>query len=224
MLYFFYSSGFGLPKTANVGDPKIMLIRAGLFDPQAFKFSEFMKVGTMINDIMMRDDDQMVVNGMVIIVDMKDCSASQFFHMDFHFLQKLTFMKQDASPLRMKGFHLINPPFGFDTLVKISNSIISLRHKNKILFSHGSDLESLYKVFPKSVLPEEYGGELGPIQQVIDYWEETLISNREYLMQGDTFESKNNKSKDRNKKDKDKKDKDKKMELKKLESLADEID
>jgi len=30
-----------------------------------------------------------------------------------------------------------------------------------------SDLESLYKVVPKRVLPQEYGGEAGPIEVLI---------------------------------------------------------
>lgn len=44
-------------------------------------------------------------------------------------------------------------------------------------------MEALYKHIPKSILPSEYGGEAGPIQNIIDEWEKKLISYRDFFLE-----------------------------------------
>uniref|UniRef100_A0A182QUH7 Uncharacterized protein n=1 Tax=Anopheles farauti TaxID=69004 RepID=A0A182QUH7_9DIPT len=56
-----------------------------------------------------------------------------------------------------------------------------------LIISHGSSLESLHRYFPKSVLPAELGGELGPVQQFVDEWEQRLIDNRTYLIEEESL-------------------------------------
>lgn len=42
-----------------------MLIRPGVYKTNEITFQDVMKVGTMMNDIMMRDDDNMIISGQV---------------------------------------------------------------------------------------------------------------------------------------------------------------
>lgn len=44
-------------------------------------------------------------------------------------------------------------------------------------------MESLYTEIPKELLPVEYGGENGTIQDLIQYWEEKIRQYREYLLE-----------------------------------------
>lgn len=48
-------------------------------------------------------------------------------------------------------------------------------------------MEELYKFIPKRLLPTEYGGEAGPIQNIIDEWEKKLLANVEYFKEEETF-------------------------------------
>lgn len=48
-------------------------------------------------------------------------------------------------------------------------------------------MEELYKWIPKRLLPTEYGGEAGPIQNIIDEWEKKLLANVEYFKEEETF-------------------------------------
>lgn len=52
---------------------------------------------------------------------------------------------------------------------------------------HGSNLDSLYKCIPQRALPTEYGGEAGPIQDIIDDWEKRLLANRDYFRELDKY-------------------------------------
>lgn len=52
---------------------------------------------------------------------------------------------------------------------------------------HGDDIKSVYKFIPQRVLPAEYGGEAGPIQDIIDDWEKQIVSIRSYISEMDSY-------------------------------------
>lgn len=54
---------------------------------------------------------------------------------------------------------------------------------------HGDDKKSLYKYIPQRVLPAEYGGQAGPIQDIIDDWEKQIMENRSFILKMDSFAS-----------------------------------
>ncbi|XP_055600160.1 alpha-tocopherol transfer protein-like [Uranotaenia lowii] len=172
-----------LPKTVNPSDPKIMLIRAAAFDGDFCDFPDILKVYTMIGDLLFRDDDQLVICGEAAIIDLGNSSSGHFFNFNLSFLKKAAILNQQGCPLRQKGFHFINTPTGFNIVINLFKSLMTDKNREKTIISHGSSLESLHKYFPKSILPEEYGGELGPVQQYVNEWEHRLIDNRDYLME-----------------------------------------
>ncbi|XP_065086053.1 alpha-tocopherol transfer protein-like [Ochlerotatus camptorhynchus] len=175
--------GIPLPKTVKPTDPKIFVIRVAQFDLSKIIFADVIKVGTLINDVLMRDDDQMVICGMALIIDLVGVTASHLFQFNFQFLKQVAILYQDASPLRMQGIHTLNPPPGMQSVLNMFNNLLSSKNKDKRIYAHGSSLESLHEHFPKSILPEEYGGTLGPIQNIMDQWETKLKENRGYLLE-----------------------------------------
>ncbi|XP_052894549.1 alpha-tocopherol transfer protein-like [Anopheles moucheti] len=174
--------GIPLPKTEKPTDPKLFLIRVGCFQVSSCTFADIMKVGTMINDIVMREDDQMVICGMVIIIDLKGVTASHLMHFEVELLKKVAILNQDASPLRMQGIHILNPPPGAQTALNIFNGLLSEKNQHKRIYTHGRDLKSLHDHFPPSVLPKEYGGDLESIDTIAKQWENKLLDNRSYLI------------------------------------------
>lgn len=52
---------------------------------------------------------------------------------------------------------------------------------------HGSDLNVIHKFIPKNLLPVEYGGDDGTVQDLINYWEGKYIEHRDYLMDFESF-------------------------------------
>lgn len=50
-----------------------------------------------------------------------------------------------------------------------------------------ANVESLYKVIPQRLLPVEYGGENGTIDDIIKHWEGKLAEYREYLLEEANF-------------------------------------
>lgn len=52
---------------------------------------------------------------------------------------------------------------------------------------HGNKLDSLYQCIPQRCLPTEYGGEAGPIQDIIDDWEKQIVSIKSYISEMDSY-------------------------------------
>lgn len=50
-----------------------------------------------------------------------------------------------------------------------------------------TDNESLYTEIPKKLLPVEYGGENGTIDDIVKYWEKKIEDYRDYLLEEAKF-------------------------------------
>jgi hypothetical protein len=135
------------------------LIRPGAYDANEFSLPEVFKISNMIQDVLMREDDNYMVAGQIGILDCSGVTMAHFKQFNPTFIKKITMLTQDASPTRQKGFHFINTPFGFDSIFNIFKSFINDKNKTK-LYVHGSNLSSMYKMIPQKLMPQEYGGEL----------------------------------------------------------------
>lgn len=105
----------------------------------------------------MREDDNYMIAGQIGILDCSGVTMAHFRQFNPTFIKKITMLTQDASPTRQKGFHFINTPFGFESIFNIFKSFINDKNKTK-LYVHGSNLSSMYKMIPKKLMPQEYGG------------------------------------------------------------------
>lgn len=48
-------------------------------------------------------------------------------------------------------------------------------------------MDLVHKYIPKNLLPAEYGGDNGTIQDIIDYWEKKVLEYRDFLIEDGTF-------------------------------------
>lgn len=55
------------------------------------------------------------------------------------------------------------------------------------MFVHGSKREELYKIIPKDILPKEYGGLSGSLQDLIDHWEQKVLSYADYFKEDQQY-------------------------------------
>ncbi|XP_058066736.1 retinol-binding protein pinta-like [Anopheles bellator] len=178
--------GLPLPQTDGPAAPRIVLVRPGIYDPHRYRIEEVIKVSTMLNDIMMLEDDNMVIGGQVGILDMANVTPAHFLQFTPTFVKKMTMMSQEASPLRQKGFHYINTPSSFELVFNMFKSFMSEKNRSR-LYVHGSNLESLYEYVPKRLLPKEYGGEGSSLVDIGAVWEKKLVAYRQYFAEEDQY-------------------------------------
>ncbi|KAJ6641038.1 Alpha-tocopherol transfer protein-like [Pseudolycoriella hygida] len=177
--------GLPLPKTETPGSPRLMLMRAGIYDASEFTMQEVMKVTTMINDIIMIEDDNSIVAGQIGIIDMKNVTIAHFMQMQPSLMKKMTMLFQEGMPVRQKGVHYINAPSTFEKVFNVFKTFLNDKMKSR-LYVHSS-MESLYKVVPRKLMPAEYEGEGPPLQEITDVWEKKILTYRDYLLQDNSL-------------------------------------
>jgi hypothetical protein len=124
--------GLPLPLTENPNSPRLMLIRPGAYDAHKFTIQEVMKVSTMVNDILMIEDDNMIVAGQIGVIDLSGVTLAHFMQMQPAFVKKMTMLMQDATPIRQKGIHYINAPKGFEQLFNLFKSFMNEKMKSRV--------------------------------------------------------------------------------------------
>ncbi|XP_068204365.1 retinol-binding protein pinta-like isoform X2 [Palaemon carinicauda] len=165
---------------------KIILIRAAAHDPKVHSMDEVFKATNFINDILIEDDEQACITGIVNLLDMQDMSAAHVMQMSPALVKKAMIIWQEGYPMRPKGLNYINTPAAFDTVFNIFKSFMKEKMKKRVHI-HGSDLESLYKQVPKECLPVEYGGTNGTIEEIKDYWLKRVDARRDWLLEDEKY-------------------------------------
>ncbi|XP_050428160.1 alpha-tocopherol transfer protein-like [Adelges cooleyi] len=111
------------------------------------------------------------IYGMVFIFDLQHCQLSYLLSFTPSLTKNLMRCIHEATPLRVKGIHYVNPPKFVSRLVSFFKMFLPTKIQNRILIHE--NFESLHKHIPKDVLPNEYGGTAGSIEKL----EEELFEN-----------------------------------------------
>lgn len=80
------------------------------------------------------EDDNFVVAGQIGILDLTNCTPEHFEQFKPDIIKKMTYLCQDSSPIRPKGFHYVNTPDGFEFFFNMFKSFMSDAYKKLVGF------------------------------------------------------------------------------------------
>ncbi|XP_049794277.1 alpha-tocopherol transfer protein-like isoform X1 [Schistocerca nitens] len=164
---------------------RVTLLRAGKLAPGTFQPEEQAKVDFMSGDATLWEDDTTVICGEVLIQDMQGATMAHFTAMSPWLMRRIMTCYQEAYPLRPKGFHVINSHPGLEKIFSFFEGFLKEKFKKR-MFIH-PNLESLHKHVPKKILPEEYGGEAGPIEKLQNMWKERVERNAAFFKEDEKY-------------------------------------
>uniref|UniRef100_A0A1B6M4B2 CRAL-TRIO domain-containing protein n=1 Tax=Graphocephala atropunctata TaxID=36148 RepID=A0A1B6M4B2_9HEMI len=125
------------------------------------------------------------VAGITVIVDMTGFGLQQ--HAKFlspYYARRTVDVIQETFPLRFKGFHVINQPFYFDAVFAVLKPFLKEKIRQRI-YLHGKDLSSLHSYVDANILPAEYGGIQGELDNM--GWRQKLLQLEDEFMEMETF-------------------------------------
>jgi len=117
----------------------------------------------MIGDIRLKEEEHGVA-GDVYILDAAVATPIHFAKFTPPILKKFLVCVMEAYPVKLKEVHVINISPLVDTILNFVKPFLKEKIRNRI-FMH-SDMKSLYDYVPREILPTEYGGDAGPIQNI----------------------------------------------------------
>jgi CRAL/TRIO domain len=96
-------------------------------------------------------------------------------------IKKLTNLWQEGSPLRQKGFHFINlPAVAPQSFFNLLTSFLSEKLRQRVHF-HTNYTQTLFEHVPQHLLPAEYGGNSGKVDELMLKWKIKLQSYQKYF-------------------------------------------
>ncbi|KAK8734202.1 hypothetical protein OTU49_006058 [Cherax quadricarinatus] len=174
-----------LPRV-NEHQRTIVLCRPGHRDPASTSINDMARTVFTIFDVLLDEDETAWVTGLEVLLDTAELNFQHAAQMTPSVVKKATTIMQEGYPMRPKGLHYINTPAAFDTVFNIFKSFMKEKMRKRVHI-HGTDMESLYRHVPKSVLPVEYGGTNGTIEEITKYWIERLDARRDWLLEDEKY-------------------------------------
>lgn len=125
----FFRVSIPLPDTETPDGPRVVIVRTSIYDADKFHIIDIFQMAMMMNEILMLEDDNFVIAGLLNIVDMVGVKASQFSQFTPRIVEKIMFVTQEALPVRQRGFHFLNLPVGGYTALNMIKSIFNAKNK-----------------------------------------------------------------------------------------------
>ncbi|XP_012224572.1 alpha-tocopherol transfer protein-like [Linepithema humile] len=165
---------------------RVIVMRAISKDVPTPNVPEAMKLALMIGDIRLKEE-QSGVAGDVYVLDASAATPAHFAKFTPSLVKKFLVCVQEAYPVKLKAVHVINVSPIVDTILNFVKPLLKEKIRNRI-FMH-SDLKTLYDHIPKEILPTEYGGDAGPIQDIHEKWIKKLEEYGPWFAEQETVKS-----------------------------------
>uniref|UniRef100_A0A8C1X4H8 Tocopherol (alpha) transfer protein-like n=1 Tax=Cyprinus carpio TaxID=7962 RepID=A0A8C1X4H8_CYPCA len=153
----------------------ILCLRPGKWKPNDYPFVDNIRAIYLTLEKLIQPEETQV-NGIVILVLI--CPQPERVRRLGPGLlaKKVVAILQDGFPIRIKAVNIINEPRIFKGIFAIIKPFLKEKMAERYVL-HGSDLASLHRVVPHSVLPQEYGGVAGRLD--MSAWSRTLLEAEE---------------------------------------------
>ncbi|XP_054257309.1 alpha-tocopherol transfer protein-like [Macrosteles quadrilineatus] len=139
---------------------KILISHALTSDTKNYDMIAQMKYFVMTLEASLIDED--LGPGHVVIFDISTLTTGHILKFSPSGIKKTSNYLQEGIPLKIQNVYLVNASPVVDIMMKTAKPFINMDLLKRTHIYRSGDMEKLYEHVPKSCLPEEYGGYLGP--------------------------------------------------------------
>ncbi|KAF5291249.1 hypothetical protein FQR65_LT11427 [Abscondita terminalis] len=172
-----------LPKTKTPGSPRICLYKCSeMHEDISVELSS--KIFFMVIDILLNEDDNFLVSGMILITDYENTPLRIVAEATPGYIKKLLVMYEKVYPVRVRNLIGINTPKIVEALFNnFLRALLNEKLRSKLLLVTSSNMDLVYDKIDKSLLPKEYGGENGSVDELARDWKKKVESYREWFLE-----------------------------------------
>jgi CRAL/TRIO domain len=170
---------------------KITIIRFHKCDGRLYDSVQVFKTALMMFDANFTSYDNGgdgLVEGEIFILDVGGFSFRQFLDLSRNAKTLLLYVKflQEAVPMRLICNHITNMSSLIDGVMKLVKPILS-KEVNEVVHFHKVGSDTMLEHIEKEVLPIDYGGENGTIDEHYKDWLKVFEMKRDYLLNDDNW-------------------------------------
>eukprot|EP00095_Tigriopus_kingsejongensis_P010031 snap_masked-scaffold231_size243715-processed-gene-1.8 protein:Tk10031 transcript:snap_masked-scaffold231_size243715-processed-gene-1.8-mRNA-1 annotation:"hypothetical protein DAPPUDRAFT_200654" len=171
---------------------KVILNRTAPPDSLKYSPEEVMRANMMITSAMVLKeiDFQAQVCGGVIIQDASGTTMGHVTQFSPAVGKKMMTIYEECFPSRPKAMFFLNVPGFVESLFNVMKGFMKEKMRERIfLLAKKDDFDTLIEEMGADILPREYGGNNGSLQDHIDYVTKTVEESRDWLMQESKYKS-----------------------------------
>ncbi|PSN50561.1 Retinol-binding protein pinta [Blattella germanica] len=166
----------------------VVLIRVAAHNPKKHKQSDVFKVGKMALELALEDDESISVFGVAAVFDLNGVTLGHAMQLPPHVVKKAVHAWQDCYPVRTRSLDFVNAPPYVNVVLNIFRRFMTEKLRQRV-HVHGRSLTSLHAVVSPDLLPREYGGTDGTLQDLIDYWHKHVTDSREWFLNDEKYKA-----------------------------------
>ncbi|KAG7190144.1 hypothetical protein KM043_006274 [Ampulex compressa] len=164
----------------------IVVVRAAVHNPMKHKQADVLKASMMALDLAIRDNELVTLHGIVAIIDLQGVTLGHALQLTPGVIKNLVHSWQGCYPLRIQSIDFVNAPSYVNVVLKIFKGFMNNKLKRR-LHVHTRGMQAFCQKLPKDILPLDYGGVDGTLDDLIEYWKKTVEDNREWLADDENY-------------------------------------
>jgi len=167
----------------------VVLCLVGKINTAKVKLNDVLKAVNMVVTTAIDGDKQTMIQGFVTIQDMDGVGLQHVSLFDFSTMKKLITMVETAWPLKPKAEHHLNMPSLMENMHNMIQSMQKQKMRDRTQVHKTGDLTKLHEDVGLDILPIEYGGTNGTIEDLTKYWKKKVEDNKDNLMKLSKFKT-----------------------------------
>jgi len=167
----------------------VTLNMSGNVKPAKMKLDDLMKTSMMVMSVARKEDDQAIIQGFVMVQDMAGMGKDILTLFNMATIKKLITMGETAAPVRPKMAHILNRPSIMESIHNMVKGLQKEKMKRRQVMHPAGDMSGLVEDLGTEILPKEYGGTNGSVEELKVYWKRQVESQRDWLLEQCKYKS-----------------------------------
>jgi len=168
---------------------QVILMRTGRIDPSQTNLEEIMTTSLSFFEFVCEGNTQAQVKGLVVLNDVGEATTQHALMMNPVIAKKGMTIWQEAYPARPKAMHFLNFPSFLQGVFTMMQGFLNEKMKKRNQVHQKGDYAKLYESIGQEVLPEEYGGSNGSIDDIQKSWVKRVLANKDWFAEQSNHKS-----------------------------------
>ncbi|XP_032675367.1 retinol-binding protein pinta-like [Odontomachus brunneus] len=165
----------------------VIIVRPTAHDPYKQQISNILKVCMMVFDLSSRDHVSGSLRGVFAIIDLDGVGLGHALQMRPNIIKNLVHSWQGCCPIRIQSINFVNTPAYVDVVLSIFKQFMNVKLKQRLSVYRRGVKNNCCKELPPEILPVEYGGTDGSLQELKDYWKKMAVENRDWFADDERY-------------------------------------
>jgi len=157
----------------------VVIVRPMIHDPRTHHMDDVVKCGLMILDVAVMEEELAQIYGVIAIIDMANLSFGHLKQMTPNRIKHIVNSWQNFH-CRPQRIEFVNAPSFINVVLDVFKKFMTAKLKQRTFICHDG-FSSLAKFLDVGILPKDYGGEDGTLEELGEYWREKLISYSDWF-------------------------------------------